>query len=155
MWFSLYLHCLWDIVLPESVACCICQFEKHLSHYLFRNYFCPILSHSFCLILGLCYMFGLFAISHVSLRLFSVFLMFFTPSASVWISYEWLIVAQSCPTVATPWTVAHQSLCPWNSPGRNTHHGRVACHFLLQDWISYTDFFSLHLIWYQTHVLSS
>ena len=30
---------------------------------------------------------------------------------------------------ATPWTVACQSLCPWNFPGKNTG---VACHFLLQ-----------------------
>ena len=29
----------------------------------------------------------------------------------------------------TPWTVAHQHLCPWDSPGLNT---RVGCHFLLQ-----------------------
>ena len=27
-----------------------------------------------------------------------------------------------------PWTVAHQTLCPWDSPGKNTG---VACHFLL------------------------
>ena len=30
---------------------------------------------------------------------------------------------------ATPWTVAHQVLCPWGSPGKNT---AVGCHFLLQ-----------------------
>ena len=30
---------------------------------------------------------------------------------------------------ATPWNVACQALCPWNSPGKNT---RVGCHFLLQ-----------------------
>ena len=30
---------------------------------------------------------------------------------------------------ATPWTVAHQLLCPWNFPGKNTG---VGCHFLLQ-----------------------
>ena len=34
-----------------------------------------------------------------------------------------------CPTVATPWTVAHQVLCPWDSPGQNTG---VGCHALLQ-----------------------
>jgi len=29
-----------------------------------------------------------------------------------------------------PWTVAHQLLCPWDSPGKNTE---VGCHaFLLQ-----------------------
>ena len=36
--------------------------------------------------------------------------------------------AQSCLTV-TPWTVAHQHLCPWDCSGRNTG---VGCHFLLQ-----------------------
>ena len=30
---------------------------------------------------------------------------------------------------ATPWTVAHQFLCPWDFPGKNTE---VGCHFLLQ-----------------------
>ena len=30
---------------------------------------------------------------------------------------------------ATPWIVAHQVLCPWNSPGKNTG---VGFHFLLQ-----------------------
>jgi len=29
----------------------------------------------------------------------------------------------------TPWTVTHQVLCPWGSPGKNTGVGR---HFLLQ-----------------------
>ena len=29
----------------------------------------------------------------------------------------------------TLWTVAHQALCPWDSPGKNTG---VDCHFLLQ-----------------------
>ena len=29
----------------------------------------------------------------------------------------------------TPWTVAHQALCPWNPPGKNTG---VGCHDLLQ-----------------------
>ena len=27
------------------------------------------------------------------------------------------------------WTVAHQALCPWDSPGKNTG---VGCHFILQ-----------------------
>ena len=30
----------------------------------------------------------------------------------------------------TPWTVAHQFLCPWDFPGKNTI---VGCHFLLQE----------------------
>ena len=33
------------------------------------------------------------------------------------------------PFSAPPWTVAHQVLCPWNSPGKNTG---VGCHALLQ-----------------------
>ena len=49
-------------------------------------------------------------------------------------SHIWLFV--------TPWTVAHQALCAWGSPGKNTG---VGCHVLLQgislsrDWtcISY------------------
>ena len=31
---------------------------------------------------------------------------------------------------ATPWAVAHQLLCPWNFPSKNTG---VNCHFLLQE----------------------
>ena len=38
-------------------------------------------------------------------------------------------VAKSCPTLATPWTIALQVLCPWDSPGKNTG---VGCHFFLQ-----------------------
>ena len=30
----------------------------------------------------------------------------------------------------TPWSVAHQACCPWDSPGKNTG---VGCHFLLQE----------------------
>ena len=39
------------------------------------------------------------------------------------------LVAKSCPTLAIPWTVAHQAPCSWDSPGKNTGMG---CHFLLQ-----------------------
>ena len=42
------------------------------------------------------------------------------------------LVAQSCLTLrffATPWTIAHQVLCPWGFPGKNTG---VDCHFFLQ-----------------------
>ena len=39
-------------------------------------------------------------------------------------------VAQSCPTLSTPWTVAYQaSVHPWDFPGKSTG---VGCHFLLQ-----------------------
>ena len=39
--------------------------------------------------------------------------------------------ARSCPTLfwPTPWTVAHQALCSWDFPGKNTG---VGCHSLLQ-----------------------
>ena len=37
-------------------------------------------------------------------------------------------VAQSC-LFQTPWTMARQALCPWNSAGKNTG---VGCHFLVQ-----------------------
>ena len=41
------------------------------------------------------------------------------------------LVAKSCPTLATPWMVAHpgSSLCPWDFPGKNTGMGY---HFFLQ-----------------------
>ena len=38
------------------------------------------------------------------------------------------LVAKSGPTLVTPWTVACQALCPWDSPGKSTG---VGCHFLL------------------------
>ena len=40
------------------------------------------------------------------------------------------LVAKSCLTLATPWTVTCKLLCPWDSPGKNTG---VGCHALLQD----------------------
>ena len=39
------------------------------------------------------------------------------------------LVAKSCPTLATPCTVAHKAPLSMNSPGKNTG---VGCHFLLQ-----------------------
>ena len=30
------------------------------------------------------------------------------------------LVAKSCLTLGTPWTVAHQAPHPWGSPGKNT-----------------------------------
>ena len=39
------------------------------------------------------------------------------------------LVAQSCLTLATLWTVACQAPLLWNSPGKNAG---VGCHFLLQ-----------------------
>ena len=39
------------------------------------------------------------------------------------------LIAKSCLTLATPWTVAARLLCPWDFPGKDTG---VGCHFLLQ-----------------------
>ena len=40
---------------------------------------------------------------------------------------ESALVPQSCLTLfATPWTVARQLLCPWNSPGNNTGVGSLS-----------------------------
>ena len=39
------------------------------------------------------------------------------------------LVSESYPTHVTPWTVAHQLLCPWDFPGKNTG---VGCYFLFQ-----------------------
>ena len=50
----------------------------------------------------------------------------------VWMCVHVRVCAQSLSRVqlsATPWTVACQLLCPWDSPGKNTG---VACHALLQ-----------------------
>ena len=47
---------------------------------------------------------------------------------------------QSCPTLVTPWTVAHQNPC--DSPGKNTG---VGCHVLLQR-IFPTQGSTLHLL---------
>ena len=40
-----------------------------------------------------------------------------------------VLVTQSTPLFATPWTAATRLLCPWNAPGNNIGGG---CHFLLQ-----------------------
>ena len=40
-----------------------------------------------------------------------------------------VLVAKPCPTLATPWTVAHQASLSMDFPGKNTG---VCCHFLLQ-----------------------
>ena len=43
---------------------------------------------------------------------------------------KWTCWLLSCVQLfATPWTVAFQATCPWNSPGKNTG---VGFHFLLQ-----------------------
>ena len=47
-----------------------------------------------------------------------------------------MLAAQSCPNLCNPWTVAHQALCPWNSPGKNTGVGCSALQeiFQTQGW---------------------
>ena len=45
----------------------------------------------------------------------------FVSAYKVLLSHVWLF--------ATPWTLAYQSLCPWDFPGKGTG---VGCHFLLQ-----------------------
>ena len=40
-----------------------------------------------------------------------------------------VLVAQSCPTLYDPMdSVAHQALCPWNSPGKSTGVGNHSLH---------------------------
>ena len=41
------------------------------------------------------------------------------------------LVAKSCPTLATPWILACQDLCPWGSPVKNTG---VGCRSPLDSW---------------------
>ena len=43
--------------------------------------------------------------------------------------YAWCSVVGGVQLFATLWTVAHQLLCSWDFPGKNTG---VGCHFLLQ-----------------------
>ena len=43
--------------------------------------------------------------------------------------YLMCLIAQSCPTVCDPWTVAVRHLCLWDFPGKNS---RVGSHSLLQ-----------------------
>ena len=39
------------------------------------------------------------------------------------------LVAKSCPTLVTPWTVAARILCLWDFPGKSTG---LSCHFFFQ-----------------------
>ena len=59
------------------------------------------------------------------------------------------LVAKLCPTLATPWTVAHQLLCPWDFPGKNTG---VGCCFLLHG-IFLTEWSNLCLLHWQVDSL--
>ena len=60
-------------------------------------------------------------------------------------------VAQSCPTLCDPWTVAHKLLCPWDFPGKNTG---VGYHFLLPD-LSYPGFEPAYPSWQADSLLLS
>ena len=57
-------------------------------------------------------------------------------------------VAQSCPTLATPWTAATRLLHPWDFPGRSTG---VGCHCLLQKEEVYYLTQNLYAILHKTH----
>ena len=46
-----------------------------------------------------------------------------------WLSESESVSRSAVSDSATPRTVAHRLLCPWDSPGTNTGEG---CHFLLQ-----------------------
>ena len=60
-----------------------------------------------------------------------------------------LLVAKLYRSLATPRTVDHMLLCPWDFPGRRT---RMVCHFLLQG-IFPTQGLSLHLLHWQVDSL--
>ena len=51
---------------------------------------------------------------------------FHLPPCSIVVIVQLLILVR---LFATPWTVAHQALCPWDLLGKNTE---VSCHLLLQ-----------------------
>ena len=55
----------------------------------------------------------------------------------------WCVLSRSVTSDSvTSWTVAHQALCPWDFPGKNTG---VGCHFLLQR-VFLTQRLNLHLL---------
>ena len=52
------------------------------------------------------------------------------PGSKLYCGWKWkCLLVSRVRLFVTPWTVAHQALCPRNSPGKNTG---VGCHFLLQ-----------------------
>ena len=60
------------------------------------------------------------------------------------------LIAKSCPTLATPWTIAPSLFCPWDFPGKNTG---VSCCFLLW-WVILTQELNpylLHCSWITYH----
>ena len=57
-------------------------------------------------------------------------------------------VTQSCLTLVTPWTAAHQAPLSWDFPGMTTG---IGCHFLLQEifLIQGSNLHLLHLLYWQ------
>ena len=73
------------------------------------------------------------------------FYFFCLPYSSIVRLTVWIIVFRCFSHIqlfATPWTVAHQLLCPWDYPGKNIG---VGCHSLLQG-IFLTQGSNLHLL---------
>ena len=60
------------------------------------------------------------------------------------------LVAKLWSTFVTLWSTAHQLLCPWDFPGKNTG---VGCHFLLQG-IFQAQGLNLHLLHWQAESIS-
>ena len=61
----------------------------------------------------------------------------------VWCRCSFIQLLMHAGSAVTPWTVAHQLLCPWDFLGKNTG---VSCHFLLQGIFS-TQGLKPHLLW--------
>ena len=62
-------------------------------------------------------------------------------------AWKWKVKVKSLSRVrlfATPWTVAHQALRPWDFPGKSTG---VGCHFLLHHLKAWDINSSLHSLW--------
>ena len=53
----------------------------------------------------------------------------FSTQAELLLKVKLKVLVSHVRLFATPWTVAHQALCPWNPPGKNPG---VGCHDLLQ-----------------------
>ena len=58
------------------------------------------------------------------------------------------VVAKSCWTLATPWTVPARLLCLWEFPSKNTG---VACHFLFQEIFPTCQGLNFHLLHWQVY----
>ena len=65
--------------------------------------------------------------------MYSWAIFFFLPynCPEVYVRLSLCLVAKSCPTLATPWILACQDLCPWGSPVKNTG---VGCRSPLDSW---------------------